>query len=196
MTTNLFETLARSADVLAEFDKKWALIGGLAVSTYVEPRFTRDIDIAVAVKDDTEAEEFAHAWAASGFVIESVIEQDTTNRLATIRTHRAGAAHDIVIDLLFASSGIEPEVAAEARPLEIAPDVVVRVARPGHLFALKLLSADPTTRPQDSIDLKHLAAYLDASEQEAARRAIRLIEVRGFNRERDLASLLEGELGE
>ena len=27
----------------------WALVGGLAVSTRVEPRLTRDIDIAVAV---------------------------------------------------------------------------------------------------------------------------------------------------
>ncbi len=196
MTTNLFETLARAADVLAELDKKWALIGGLAVSTYVEPRFTRDIDIAVAVEDDAEAEQFAHAWSASGFVIESVIEQDSTNRLATIRTHRAGAAHGIVIDLLFASSGIEPELAADARSLEIAPDVVVPVARPGHLFALKLLSADPMTRPQDAIDLKHLAAYLDAGEREAARRAVRLIEARGFNCERELLSLLEDELGE
>ena len=80
---------------------------------------------------------------------------------------------EVVIDLLFASSGIEPVVVAEALRLEIAPDVVVPVASPGHLFALKLLSADPKTRPQ----------------------AVRLIEKRGFHRERDLDSLMEEWLG-
>ncbi|MFP4598328.1 MAG: nucleotidyl transferase AbiEii/AbiGii toxin family protein [Persicimonas sp.] len=196
MSTNLFDTLADAADILSGLGKDWALVGGLAVSTYVEPRFTRDIDIAVAVNNDTEAEQFAHSWTASGFVIHSVIEQDITNRLATIRSHRPGAEHEIVIDLLFASSGIEPEVAAEARHLEIAPDITVPVARPGHLFALKLLSADPKTRPQDFIDLNHLAEYLDAEERHAAVQAVRLIEERGFNRGRDLEPLLEERLGE
>jgi predicted nucleotidyltransferase len=196
MTTTLFDTLAHAAGILDRLEKDWALVGGLAVSTYVEPRFTRDIDIAVSVDDDEEAEQFAHSWTASGFVIQSVIEQDVTNRLATIRSHRPGDEHSIVIDLLFASSGIEPEVAAEARHLEIAPDVVVPVARPGHLFALKLLSSDPATRPQDSIDLKNLTAFLDPAECEAARQAVRLIESRGFHRERDLPSLLEEQLGE
>lgn len=196
MTTTLFKTLTQAADILADLKKDWALVGGLAVSTYVEPRFTRDIDIAVAVEDDTEAEELTHAWASSGFVIESVIEQDIVDRLATIRTHRRGNEHGIVIDLLFASSGIEPEIAAQAQPIELAPRMVVPVARPGHLFALKLLSSDPKTRPQDSIDLDHLAAYLDADEREAARRAVRLIEERGFNRKRDLESLLDERLSE
>lgn len=196
MTTNLFETLAQAAEVLARLGKDWALVGGLAVSTYVEPRFTRDIDIVVAVDDDQEAEQFAHAWTASGFVIHSVIEQDVTNRLATIRSHRPGSENEVVIDLLFASSGIEPEVTAEARHLEIAPDITVPVARPGHLFALKLLSADPTTRPQDSIDLNNLAAYLDPAERDATLKAVRLIEKRGFHRERNLESLMEEWLGE
>lgn len=186
MTTALFETLTQAADILADLEKDWALVGGLAVSTYVEPRFTRDIDIAVAVEDDTEAKEFTHAWASSGFIIESVIEQDIVDRLATIRTHRRGSEHGIVIDLL---------IAAQAQPIELAPGIVVPVARPGHLFALKLLSTDQKTRPQDSIDLDHLAAYLDADELGAARRAVSLIEARGFNRERDLEALLDERLG-
>ena len=31
---------------------RWALLGGLAVSVRAEPRFTRDIDLAVAVESD------------------------------------------------------------------------------------------------------------------------------------------------
>jgi hypothetical protein len=34
----------------------FALVGGLAVSVHVEPRFTRDIDLAVAVAGDAKAE--------------------------------------------------------------------------------------------------------------------------------------------
>jgi len=33
-----------------------ALVGGLAVSARTEPRFTRDLDVAVAVPDDAGAE--------------------------------------------------------------------------------------------------------------------------------------------
>lgn len=66
-----------------------------------------------------------------------------------------------MIDLIFASSGIEREIASEARSLELAPDIEVSVARPGHLVALKLLVADDDTRPQDSIDLAQLAGILN-----------------------------------
>ena len=36
---------------------RWALVGGLAVSARTIPRFTKDLDFAVAVADDGEAEE-------------------------------------------------------------------------------------------------------------------------------------------
>lgn len=35
----------------------WALVGGLAISARIEPRFTRDLDIAIAVENDARAEE-------------------------------------------------------------------------------------------------------------------------------------------
>ena len=34
---------------------RWALVGGLAVSARTIPRFTKDLDFAVAVADDGEA---------------------------------------------------------------------------------------------------------------------------------------------
>lgn len=42
---------------LKELGIPHAVIGGLAVSARVEPRMTRDVDIAVAVADDAGAEE-------------------------------------------------------------------------------------------------------------------------------------------
>jgi hypothetical protein len=44
-----------SAD-LRHVGARWALVGALAVGIRSEPRFTRDIDIAVAVESDGEAE--------------------------------------------------------------------------------------------------------------------------------------------
>ena len=40
---------------LSELGADWAVLGGLAVAARTEPRFTRDIDLAVAVRNDEEA---------------------------------------------------------------------------------------------------------------------------------------------
>jgi Nucleotidyl transferase AbiEii toxin, Type IV TA system len=39
---------------------RWALVGGLAVSARTIPRFTKDLDFAIAVASDSEAEEAVH----------------------------------------------------------------------------------------------------------------------------------------
>lgn len=108
MTSQLFTTLDVVAEILANLDKGWALIGGLAVSVYGEPRFTRDIDIAIRVDDDVEAEAFIRAWTSRNFIIDTVIEQDVTGRMATVRSRRSRDSAGIMVDFLFASSGIEP----------------------------------------------------------------------------------------
>ena len=99
-----------------------------------------------------------------------------------------------MVDLLIASSGIEPEISDEARQIEIVAGLIIPVARPGHLFALKLLAADRDERPQDEIDLKHLSQIIVDEESKAARRAVGLIEERGFDRGRDLKAMLDAHL--
>ena len=191
MSTRLFDVLAHVAELLDDLGYNWALVGGLAVSAYVEPRFTRDIDIAVSVCDDDGAEDVVRSWQDAGFSISDVIEQDATSRLATVRSHLPGEEHGVVVDLIFASSGIEPELAARARRLELAEDLQIPVARPGHLVALKLLAVDEQARPQDRIDLEQLADILDEAEREAAEDAVALIEQRGYARGRNLTRRLE-----
>lgn len=41
--TALESTIRMVAEVLRELDRRWALVGGLAVSARAEPRFTRDL---------------------------------------------------------------------------------------------------------------------------------------------------------
>ena len=95
-----------------------------------------------------------------------------------------------MLDLLFASSGIEPEVCAAAEWIEVFPDVRVPVARLYHLLALKVLARDDRTRPQDAADLRQLMMVAQQSDLESACNAVRLIEKRGFNRSRDLTAAI------
>jgi hypothetical protein len=48
-STRLLDVLRAIGRLLDDRAQPWALVGGLAVSVRVEPRFTRDIDIAVGV---------------------------------------------------------------------------------------------------------------------------------------------------
>ncbi|MEI8138592.1 MAG: nucleotidyl transferase AbiEii/AbiGii toxin family protein [bacterium] len=100
----------------------WALVGGLAVSVRTEPRFTRDLDLAVSVSDDRAAEALIHSLHTAGFRVLATVEQDATHRLATARLALPGEQPSgLMLDLLFASSGIEAEICAEAEILQVFP---------------------------------------------------------------------------
>lgn len=172
---------------LEKQNQTWALVGGLAVSVRSEPRFTRDLDIAVAVSNDSAAEGLVHSLSASGFRAMATVEQDSTHRLATARLVPLGdRPYGLMLDLLFASSGIEAEICAEAEMLHVFQQCLIPVARVHHLIVLKALARDDRTRPQDAADLRQLIAVADESDLIAACDAARLIENRGFNRSRNL----------
>lgn len=165
-----------------------ALVGGIAVSTRTEPRFTRDLDFAVAVADDDAAEAYVWRLRQAGYQLGATIEQVAQGRLSTVRLRFEGRGP--VLDLLFAASGIEPEVVAAAEPIEIGESVVAPVARVGHLIAMKLVSIDDARRPRDRDDLTKLAAVASPEEWARAAASVDLIEARGFTRGRDLRAAL------
>lgn len=125
-----------------------------------------------------------------GFAIDSAVEQTATRRLATVRLRPPGDPGNMV-DLLFASSGIEPELVARAEPIEVLPGLTVPVARTGDLITLKLLARDDAERPQDAVDLRALVHVADEQDWALARAACQEITGRGFNRERDLLGALD-----
>jgi predicted nucleotidyltransferase len=169
---------ARPADVAV------ALVGGLAVSARAEPRFTRDLDFAIAVASDDEAAPYVFQLRQVGYEIVTAMEQTTQHRLSTIRLRRGGRSP--LLDLLFAACGIETEIVQAAEPLEIASGVVTDVAQVGHLIAMKLVSRDARRRPHDQQDLVALANVADDREWQRAEAAVELILQRGFSRDRDL----------
>ena len=179
--------LERVARDLRALGRDFALVGGLAVSARGEPRFTRDADFAVAVVDDRDAERLI---SDLGYAIHEVIEQEATKRLSTLRAH---GPDGLAVDLLFASSGIEPELVASATELTIARGLTLPVARIPHLIALKVLS-ESDQRLQDRIDLTGLIRAAQPAEIDEARALLALIESRGFARGKPLARILDGFL--
>lgn len=151
------------------------------------PRFTRDLDLAVAVTGDAQAEQLVGGLAHDGFHVVAVVEQTATGRLATARLSTAGGdPDDAVVDLLFASSGIESEVVDAAEAVELFPDLSAPIAQVGHLLALKVLARDDETRPQDLVDLRALLVEASPRDLDLARASLGLISERGYDRGREL----------
>lgn len=177
--------LRKAAADLNAIGVRWALVGGLAVSARTIPRFTKDLDFAVAVGNDAQAEDVVHRLRARDYQPVEVLEQDYVKRLSGVRL--AHKDSDVVVDLLFASSGIENEVVASADRLEVLPRLTVPVATTAHLIAMKALAG----RNQDLTDLSYLIPAASPADLDDAREAVKLIQIRGFNREQDVVADLE-----
>lgn len=193
--TSLEAALRKIGTELTQAGVPFALVGGLAVSVRTEPRFTRDADLVVALDGDAEAEALIHNLSVHGYGIEAVVEQEAVGRLATVRLTLSREPQAPVVDLLFASSGIEAEVVAEAESIDLLPQLTMAVARTGHLIALKVLSRDDVKRPQDIADLRALLRVASPAELARARRSLALIATRGYHRGRDLALEIDRLLG-
>lgn len=189
---SLFEVVRKATVDLRAVGAAPALVGGLAVGVHVLERATRDADFAVAVADDAVAERITTDLVARGYVLALALEQIDTGRLATVRLASPLDGHTLV-DLLYASSGIEAEIVGEAVAMDVGDGVVVPVARRGHLVALKIL-ARSERRPQDDQDLGALLRGIDVVELERARAALARIAERGFARGKSLAAELDAQL--
>jgi hypothetical protein len=187
--TPVFAALRTVLADLAALRARSAVVGGLAVSARTAPRFTRDVDLAVAADTDKDAERVVSALLGRGYRLLGQLEHADRGRLATVRLemprNQAEEDEPPVVDVLFAMSGVEPEVVAEAELLTLAPGLVAPVAQTGHLIALKVLSAREP-RPQDRMDLAALFELATARDLEVARSTLSLIQQRGYDRGKDL----------
>ncbi len=187
----LERSLRRLVSDLRAIGCDYALVGGLAVSVRAEPRLTRDVDVVVSVVDDQAAEEVVRTLAGVGYHPTAVMEQEAIGRLATVRLERMDEPSGFVVDLLFASSGIEPEIVAAADLMEVLTGLTLPVASTGHLIAMKLLARDDRRRPTDADDLRALSEVAQPSDWDVAANAVRAITARGFHRGRDLSAALD-----
>jgi hypothetical protein len=81
--------LRRIVSDLRALDRRFALVGGLAVSVRSEPRLTRDADLAVMVSGDADAEQLVRTLQAREWRVVAALEQEAAGRLATVRISAA-----------------------------------------------------------------------------------------------------------
>jgi hypothetical protein len=182
---SLTAALRRLAADLRELKQRWALVGGLAVGVRAEPRFTRDVDVVIAVDADSEAERLVLQLRMRGYVLRTMLEHVPTGRIGTVRL-TTPSAPGILVDLLFAASGIEPEVVAAARPATVMRHLRLPVARRSHLLAMKVLAAHPDRRPQDFLDIRALLQEAAPSERALTTALLKVMTRRGFSGRKDL----------
>ena len=115
------------------------------------------------------------------------MDVETQGRLATVRLlSRSG----VIVDLIAASGGVEPEIVARATPVDFGLERAVPVARAEDLLAMKVLSMT-ARRLQDRIDAGSLLAMNPELDLDAVRVALTTIQSRGFHRGQDLSSKLQ-----
>ena len=136
------------------FITDYALIGGLALSAWVRPRTTRDVDLAVAISKKM-------TWSDIASIIETrlnkkVILQKGTKK-TTIQEKLSFMMGQIEVDLI-STKGFElaAEAIENAVPAKVF-DKSVKVVSPGYLILLKLL---PLSN-QDEIDIRLLLKKAD-----------------------------------
>jgi hypothetical protein len=178
--------LAAIRDELARRSRRFALVGGLAVSVRAEVRFTRDVDLVVVVADDSDAESLIYELRSAGYTAVASVEHETRHRLATVRLM---SPSKVKVDLLFASSGIEKEVVDGATPIDLGTAGTVPVASAEELLAMKVLSMTDT-RLQDRIDAQRLLQFTPALDLSRVREHLARITERGYAREQDLEAKL------
>ncbi len=132
----------------------YSLIGGLALSAWVRPRTTQDIDFVVALSGDI-------TWRG----IISVIETRLHKKVAV---HKGNKSTNIKDKLSFITGSMEVDVistkgfllAAEAMKHAVVAEIFgmeVRVVTPEYLILLKLLPLSE----QDVLDIKALLKKAD-----------------------------------
>jgi hypothetical protein len=152
---------AALADVtqrLLDMGRRFALVGGLAVSFRAEVRFTRDVDVAVGVTGDADLEALVFGLRASGYLPIATVEHTQQQRLATARLQ---SPLGFVVDLLAASCGIEQEVVERATVVDLPGVGQLPIARSEELLAMKVLSMSDR-RLQDRIDARNREEDLHA----------------------------------
>ena len=173
----------------------YALIGGLAVSFRTIERATKDIDFAIAVSADSEAEIIVRDFQQLSFKPDQLMENKKTKSISTVRL-LSSRYPNVYLDLLFSVTGIEKEITDSAEMISLLKGVEVKIATLSSLIAMKILSSTSPNRRQDLVDLQNLILEASESELSEAKHLVKLIQNRGFDGGKDLISYCENFIRE
>ena len=122
-----------------------AIIGGMAVQHWGEPRFTQDVDLTVSVPVNDSAEFIKQVLAHFSPRLEDALTFALRNRVLLIQ-----AANGCPVDVSLALPGYEDELMARSITYEIAPGKPVQLCSAEDLIVHKCLAG----RPQDIRDVE------------------------------------------
>lgn len=182
---------------IEELKKPWALVGALAINEYAEqPRFTSDIDIAIFVVHD-EAEDVLRSFALKGYVTLQVSAHPELQHITSARLLGLNSTYGrFFIDIIFSSTEVEKEITNHVQKVEILPNLIIPIARRGHLVAMKLLAINSRERTEektltDKADILSLLKSAKEKDIEDAKKLARLINERSSLDLPNLNKLLE-----
>ena len=166
---NLFESLMALQDRLRQAGIPSAVIGGVAVGVWGEPRVTRDVDVKVMLtrKDAPRLLE----------ILTPDYEPLITDPLQALIRTGILFVHDRLdtrLDLLLSDTPFDAETIRRARPVELEPGSVAHVCSPEDLIIYKLIStrlrdyedaASVVRRQGDALDDAYVLGWLRQFEQ-------------------------------
>lgn len=145
----LYTSAERLQKRLAKKGFPSAIIGGIAIAIWGNPRVTRDVDFKVLIERD-DSGKLIDALGASYKVLHDQPEL-AMRRLGFVFVQDK---HDIRLDLLVSDTLFDREVIAHAIEIEILPKIRLRVCTAEDLIVYKMLS----TRGRDVDDVQNVIA--------------------------------------
>jgi len=166
---NLFESLVALQDRLRWAGIPSAVIGGVAVGIWGEPRVTRDVDVKVLLGRDD-------APRLLGVIAPDYIPLQADPLRALTRTGILFVRDRLStrLDLLLSDTKFDAETIQRARPVELEPGLVARVCSAEDLIIYKLIStrlrdhedaAGIVRRQGDALDDAYVLDWLRQFEQ-------------------------------
>ncbi len=169
---DLFESLVALQARLNEAGISSAVVGGMAVGIWGEPRVTRDVDVKVLLTRD----DAAHLLEALGSDYQPLIE-DPLRSLSNTGVLFVRDERETRLDLLLSETAFDAEVIRRAQPVELAPGLEAQVCSPEDLIIYKLVSTrqrdygdavSVIRRQGDGLDDAYVVGWLRQFEQALA----------------------------
>lgn len=132
-------------DFFTRLGVPYAVIGGMAVQHWGEPRFTQDVDLTIAAPLEEPGTLVRSIVARFPSRIEDPIDFARRNRVILIR-----ASNGCSVDISLALPGYEDEVMRRAVAYELEPGKVIRLCSAEDLIIHKAVAG----RPQDVRDIE------------------------------------------
>jgi hypothetical protein len=142
-----FEAAWEIHQFLTALDIPYAIIGGLAVQRWGEPRFTQDVDVTVLVPLGAEEEVLTSLLEAFAARIPDALAFALRSRVLLLQT-AAGCNMDVSLGL----PGYEEQVTARAIDYDLGDGRTVRICSAEDLIIHKAVAG----RPQDIADIERV----------------------------------------